>query len=215
MKVEDIRRVLIVGAGTMGQQISLQCAMHGYYVTLYDIAPEVLETATSQLKLYTTQFVTEGRLTQEEATDTLARITRTNDPKDAGVGADLLSESVPEHTKLKCEVFAQFNQLCPPHTIFTTNTSTLLSSKFAKVSGRPSQFAALHFHQLVWEANVVDIMPYSGTSQETMELLHAFAKRIGQIPIMLKKRSMKGIINAPKPKRPIKVPARYAPSGPN
>lgn len=196
MKIEDVRRVLIVGAGTMGQQIGLQCARHGYNVTLYDLAPDVLEAATMQIKAYADGFVTFGILTQEQVDATLARITTTNDPKEAAAEADLLSESVPEDPELKGKVFAQFNDLCPPHTIFTTNTSTLIPSMFAKETGRPAQFAALHFHAPMQGANVVDIMPHPGTSNETVELLEAFAKRIDQIAIVLKKESSSYVFNA-------------------
>ena len=66
----------------------------------------------------------------------------------------------------------------------------------AEATGRPAQFAALHFHQHVWDSNVVDIMPHSGTSRETVDLLHAFAKRIGQIPILVKKESPGYVFNA-------------------
>jgi len=187
MKIEDIRHVLVVGAGTMGRQISLQCAMHGYDVTLYDIAPEALEAATGQLKEYAAHLMAWGRLSQKEADAALKRITTTNNAREAAVQADLVSESVPEDPKLKCRVFARFNKLCPSRTIFTTNSSELLPSFMAEKTGRPDKFAALHFHQHVWEANVVDIMPHPGTSKKTVELLRAFAERIGQIPIMLKK----------------------------
>ena len=196
MKIEDVRRVLIVGAGTMGQQIGLQCAMHGYDVMLYDIAPEALETAAAQVRAYVEQLAAGGRLTQEQADAVLARIHTTDDPQEAAAEADLLSESVPEDPELKGQVFAQFNKLCPPHTIFTTNTSSLIPSMFAQVTGRPAQFAALHFHQYVWESNVVDVMPHSGTSKETVELLYAFAERIGQIPVLCKKESHGYVFNA-------------------
>lgn len=196
MKIEDVRCVLIVGAGTMGRQIGLQCAMHGYKVTLYDVVPDVLENAMAQLRAYAAQFVSEGRLTQEEAETMLVRITATSDPGDAATEADILSESVPEDPELKGAVFAQFNELCPPHTIFTTNTSMLLPSTFAKATGRLAQFAVLHFHPYVWESNVVDIMPLPRTSPQTMEMLYNFAKRIGQIPIVLKKRSIGYVFNA-------------------
>jgi 3-hydroxybutyryl-CoA dehydrogenase len=196
VKIEDVRRVLIVGAGTMGQQIGLQCAMHGYDVMLYDIAPEALETAAAQVRAYVEQLAAGGRLTQEQADAVLARIHTTDDPQEAAAEADLLSESVPEDPELKGQVFAQFNKLCPPHTIFTTNTSSLIPSMFAQVTGRPAQFAALHFHQYVWESNVVDVMPHLGTSKETVELLYAFAKRIGQIPILCKKESHGYVFNA-------------------
>lgn len=187
MRIDQIRRVLIVGAGTMGQQIGLQCAMHGYAVSFYDIAPKMLNVAVTKVEAYVAQLVDEGRLTPTEASTTLSRITTTGLPEEAADQADLISESVPEDLKLKGEVFAQFNELCPPRTISTTNTSTLLPSMFAEATGRPSQFAALHFHMDVWESNVVDIMPHPGTSEETVALLLDFAERIGQIPILLKK----------------------------
>jgi 3-hydroxybutyryl-CoA dehydrogenase len=196
MKIEDVRCVLIVGAGTMGQQIGLQCAMHGYEVIVYDIVPEALEVANTQIKAYAAQLVSQAHLTQNEADAALARISFTTNPRDAATRADLLSESVPEDPALKGKVFAQFNELCPPHTIFTTNTSTLIPSMFAEATGRPAQFAALHFHTYVWDSNVVDIMPHPGTSLETVELLYAFARRIGQIPIVLQKENYQYVFNA-------------------
>ncbi len=180
----------------MGQQIGLQCAMYGYDVVLYDIAPDMLETATARQKAILAGFAAEGHMTQEQAEATLARITTTSDPKEAASEADLLSESVPENPELKGKVFTQFNELCPPRTIFTTNTSTLIPSMFAEATGRPAQFAALHFHLDVWVSNVVDIMPHAGTSEETVELLYAFAKRIGQIPIICKKENYGYVFNA-------------------
>jgi len=195
MEIKKVRRVLIVGAGTMGRQISLQCAMHGYNVTLYDVSRKILKSALAQIKEYSNHLIAWGRLTQAEADATLARITATTHDKEAGADADLLSESVPEDAELKGRVFARFNELCPSHTIFTTNTSDLLPSLLAEKTGRPDKFAALHFHQHVWEANVVDIMPHPGTSQETMELIRAFAESIGQIPIVLKKEHPAYVLN--------------------
>jgi 3-hydroxybutyryl-CoA dehydrogenase len=97
---------------------------------------------------------------------------------------------------LKGRVFAQFNGLCPPRTIFTTNTSSFVPSMFAEASGRPAQFAAFHFHHVVWVSNVVDIMPHPGTATETVDLLHAFAQRIGQIPILCRKENHGYVFNA-------------------
>ncbi len=196
MELSDIRRVLIVGAGTMGQQIGLQCAMHGYTVTLYDVAPAALETAQSRVKQYAAHLTAQGRLTPAEAEGALARISATTEAQAAAAEADLLSESVPEDPELKGRVLAQFNALCPPRTIFTTNTSSLLPSMFAQAAGRPAQVAALHFHQLVWDSNVVDIMPHAGTSPEIVELLQAFARSIGQIPIVLHKENYGYVFNA-------------------
>ena len=187
MKIGDIRCILVIGAGTMGQEIGLQCAMCGYDVVLYDISSSKLETAMTKVKTYADQFAIEQRLTREEVDATLARIVTSIDPCKAAATADLVSESIPENLKLKRKVFAQFNKLCLPHTIFTTNSSTLVPSMLAKATGRPAQFAAFHFHLHVWDNNVVDIMTHPGTDEETVVLLKSFARRIGQIPIFLKK----------------------------
>ena len=162
----DIRCVLIVGAGTMGQQIGLQCAMHGYEVIVYDIAPDALETARAQIEAYAAQLVAQTRLPPADSTAALARIRYTANPADAAQ-ADLVSESVPEDPALKAKVFAQLNQICPSHTIFTTNSSSLVPSMFAAATGRPAQFAALHFHSLVWDSNVVDILSLIHISEPT------------------------------------------------
>ena len=164
MKVDDIRRVLIIGAGTMGQEIGLQCAMYGYDVTLYDIKPEMLKMALARQKGYLDEIVRGGYMNDEQVDATLARITTTTDPAKAAAEADLVSESVPENPELKGKVFAQFNPLCPPRTIFTTNTSSLIPSMYAEATGRPDRFAAFHFHLDVWVSNVVDVMPHPGTA---------------------------------------------------
>jgi 3-hydroxybutyryl-CoA dehydrogenase len=97
---------------------------------------------------------------------------------------------------LKGRVFAELNTLCPPHTIFTTNTSTLLPSMFAAASGRPERLAALHFHLPVWDANVADVMAHPGTAPDVIDTLVAFARRVGQIPIVAGRESSGYVFNA-------------------
>ena len=185
MNIDDIRHVLVVGTGTMGQKIALQCARYGYEVIAYDGFAKSLENAQERIPAYAADLVSQGLMTADEVEAILARITYTLNPE-AGAQADLLSESVIEDPELKGKVFAQFNRICPPHTLFTTNTSTLLPSMFAAATGRPDRFAALHFYG-VWIKNLADIMPHPGTSPETLSLLVAFARRIGQVPTVMKK----------------------------
>jgi 3-hydroxybutyryl-CoA dehydrogenase len=196
MQLDDIRRILVVGAGTMGHQIALQCATHGYDVTLYDLNQPILNGARAQITSHLADMVSAGQLTEEQATQILARIATTTDAAAAGATADLLSESVPEDPELKARVLAQFNGLCPQQTIFTTNTSFLIPSMFADATGRPTQFAALHFHLPVRIANIVDVMPHPGTAPEVVDLLQAFAQRIGQVPIRYKQETHGYIFNA-------------------
>ncbi len=195
MKIDDIRQVLIIGSGTMGQQIGFQCALSGYDVALYDMEQGILDNAMDRINRLANSFVSDGRLTKEAAEEVMEKIRTTIDAEDAGKKADFVSESVPEDPELKGRVFAQFNKICPAHTIFTTNTSSLIPSMFAEATGRPGRFAAFHFHDVRFN-NIVDIMPHPGTSHETLELIKAFADRIGQVAIVLQKENFGYVFNA-------------------
>ena len=168
MKIDDIKRVLILGAGTMGQQIGLQCAMYGYDVVYYDLTQEILDKALKRVAKLGSWYVSIGRLTEEKLQHALARISATPDPAKAAQDVDFISESVPEDPELKGKIFAQFNKLCPERTIFTTNTSMLVPSMFAEATGRPEKLVALHFHDLR-STNVVDVMPHPGTAPEVTQ----------------------------------------------
>lgn len=195
MRIESVKRVLVVGSGTMGQQIGLQCALHGYDVVFYDVDPNALTAAENRISGYLADRVEEGHFDNAAATAAKNRLIFEPNAAIAAQNVDLLSESVPEDPVLKGKVFAQFNNLCPPRTIFTTNTSTLIPSMFAEMTGRPQLFAALHFHLPVWSSNVVDIMPHNGTSPETLVLLKLFAQRIGQMPIVLEQENHGYVFN--------------------
>ncbi len=194
MKVDDIRKILVVGTGTMGQKIALQCARFGYEVIAYDPISKSLENARVKIPDLAAGLVAKQKMTPEASEAALSRIRYTSRPED-GADADLLSESVLEDPDLKGKVFAQFNQVCQPKTIFTTNSSTLLPSMYAEATGRPAQFAALHFYG-VFDRNLVDVMPHPGTSPEILELLAAFAKRIKQVPVVFKREYAGYVSNA-------------------
>jgi 3-hydroxybutyryl-CoA dehydrogenase len=182
MKVEDIHRVLILGAGTMGQQIGLECAMHGYDVVYYDLTQEILDKALRRIAKLGSWYASIGRITEEKLQQALARISATPDPAKAARDVDFVSESIPEDPELKGRVLGQFHKLCAGRTIFTTNTSTLVPSMFAEATGRPQKLAALHFHDLRTN-NIVDVMPHPGTAPEVVDLVCDFAESLGQIVI--------------------------------
>jgi 3-hydroxybutyryl-CoA dehydrogenase len=196
MRIEDVHRVLVIGSGTMGLQIGLQAATHGYEVVVYETDPAAREAAPRRLRGYAEEQLAASVIDARELERSLSRVTVTGDPTSAGADTDLVIECVPEDPALKGQVFGQFNELCPPHAVFATNTSTLLPSMFAEATGRPDRFAALHFHIPVWSANVADVMPHPGTSEETTELLVDFARRIGQTPIRMRRESIGYVFNA-------------------
>lgn len=184
MNTEQINHVLVVGAGTMGRQIAWQCATHGLDVTLTDADPAALQQAAKAVERFAAGAAGAGAMSEADARAALGRLRVAAEPDYATVG--LVSESVYEDPTVKGQVFARLDALCPPETIFTTNTSTLLPSMFAAATGRPDRFCALHFHLPVWTANVADVMGHGDTSAETLATVAAFARRIGQIPIILR-----------------------------
>lgn len=194
--MEPICKVLIVGAGTMGLQIGLQCAAHGCTVVVHDAQPEALATGPARLKAYADEIAAAGGWSPDRIAGGLSRMTFTGDLVAAARDVDLVSESVPEDPKLKGEVFGRLHRLCPAHTIFTTNTSTLLPSQFARASGRPERLLAFHFHTPVWACTVADVMAHAGTATELIDMLRAFAVRIGQTPIVLARESNGYVFNA-------------------
>jgi 3-hydroxybutyryl-CoA dehydrogenase len=193
---EKIDQVAIVGAGTMGQQIAFQCAGHGIGVVLYDISAAALEGARARIGGYADGLVADGVIAEQVRDAALAKIVITAEASLAAADADLLCEAVPEDPGLKGRVLAEFDALCPPRTIFATNTSTLLPSQFAQATGRPDRLVALHFHIPVWVTNLADVMPHEGTRPEVVRSVVSFAREIGQVPIELRREHSGYIFNA-------------------
>ena len=195
MKIDEVKRILTIGAGTMGHQIGFLCALHGYDVVVYDVEKESLAVARDRVARLAGRFVKKGRLAAETKAAVLDRITYTDDAPSAAIDIDIVSESVPEDPALKGSIFSTFNRLCPERTVFTTNTSSLVPSMFADATGRPDRFLAFHFHDILL-TDVVDVMPHPGTSAESVALIRAFAERLNQTVIVLERENFGYVFNA-------------------
>ena len=195
MNIEDIRNILILGAGTLGSRIALQAALSGYHVVVYDINERSFTVARKVHHAILKYLETNGKINGQEADQALARIRYTTDPEDAAKDADLVSESVYEDLKVKKEVWTKFGQLCPAKTVFTTNTSYMLPSWFAAETGRPERFCAFHFHD-VFQAVIVDVMPHEGTEPWVVDLLMDLGRKFKQEPVFVQKENPGYITNA-------------------
>ena len=194
MKLADIKNILVAGAGTMGQQTALLAALNGYSVVMYDISDELLAQGMERIRKNGDRMVRKKLCTEEECSLALSRITSSSDIKAASQDADLVMESIPEDPELKGQLFAEINRHCKPHTIFTTNTSSLLPSMFSEKTGRQDKLCALHFHDVAI-SKIVDVMPHPGTSSQTTDLVREFAESMGQIPIVLTKENNGYVFN--------------------
>lgn len=191
---EDIKQILIIGAGTMGLRIGLQSAWSGFDTIIHDIDPASFDAAQKVQGRIIRHLIEQGLMDATVAENTRARIRFTTNLAEAAAHADLVSESVVEDLEIKRSVWRQLADLCPAHTIFTTNTSYLLPSQMAEDSGRPANFCAFHFHD-VFHANVVDIMPHAGTDPQVCTLLMELGTRLRQTPVFVKREAPGYVFN--------------------
>jgi 3-hydroxybutyryl-CoA dehydrogenase len=189
-----ISKIGIIGAGNLGTRIALQAAISGYKVNIYDIHEKSLSSSLSTMKKLLAHLTRTQQITEEKGTQALERISFSQNLKESLQNVDLISESVIEDLEIKTKVWKEIGDLASAHTIFTTNTSYLLPSQLAEVSGRPEKFCAFHFHD-VFHSRVVDIMPHSGTSPQVVTLLEDLGRKLNQVPILIKKENSGYIFN--------------------
>jgi 3-hydroxybutyryl-CoA dehydrogenase len=195
LTLSDIHRIAIIGSGTLGLRVGLQCALSGFDTTLYDVNAAALTQARQTQQRILRGLIKHGRVTEQEAKAAIDRIAWTTDPTVAAKDADFVNESVTEDEALKKKVWADFGPRCPERAVLTTNTSYLLPSMFAQASGRPERFCAFHFHD-VFTANVVDIMPHPGTEEGVVDFLKQLGVALKQTPIVLQRESPGYVFNA-------------------
>ena len=195
LAIDDIHRVAIIGSGTLGLRVGLQCAISGFATTIYDVHEPALDKARRTQDRILKNLLDKQIVTTTEAEAIPSRIAWTTDPDEAAREADFVSESVTEDVDLKKKVWSDFGPRCPERAVLTTNTSYLLPSMFAVESGRPERFCAFHFHD-VFMANVVDIMPHSGTEAWMTDFLYDLGIKLHQTPIVVKRESPGYVFNA-------------------
>ncbi|MCC5920154.1 MAG: 3-hydroxyacyl-CoA dehydrogenase [Cyclobacteriaceae bacterium] len=184
--MQEIKNFLVVGAGTLGSRVALQAAISGYQVTVYDVTEKALEASKKTMDKITSQLIKSGQLDERSSSQVNQNLFFTLDLDEACKHADFINESVTEDVEIKKKVWKQLGEKCPEHTLFTTNTSYMLPSWFAEVSGRPAKFCAFHFHD-VFYSRVVDVMPHEGTDPAFCDLLMEVGRKLNQVPVYIKK----------------------------
>ncbi len=192
----DIKNVMIAGGGTLGSQIAWQTAFHGFEVTVYDAFEKGLETSKTLHKQYADLFINTRGASHEDIYNTLTRLNYTTNLEQAVKDADLVSESIPEVVNIKKSFYNELGKVAPNKTIFTTNSSTTLPSQYAKETGRPEKFLALHFANGIWDANVGEIMGHPGTDPKIYDRVAKFAEEIGMVPVHIKKEQNGYVLNS-------------------
>lgn len=176
----DVKKIAVIGAGTMGRGIAHVAAVGGFDVSLQDIAEEQLKRALETIEANLKKAVERGKLTEDGAEAALARISVTTDMEEAAQDADLVIEAVFEIMELKIDVFRRLDEICPPHTVLATNTSTMSPTEIGAATGRPEKCIAMHFFNPVHKMKLVEIVRGLDTSDETYEIVRQVAARMGK-----------------------------------
>jgi 3-hydroxybutyryl-CoA dehydrogenase len=182
-----VNKICILGVGNIGYQIAQLAAQHGYEVTLRDIEEKFVQDGAQKIKDGLKRFfVDKGKMTQEEADAAFARMTFTTDLKKATKDADLVIESVPEDMALKQQVFKELDEICPPHTILTTNSSALAVTEISVLAKRKDKVAGMHFSNPPSVLNLLEIRYCLDTSKETINTIKEVGTKLDQDMVVVK-----------------------------
>lgn len=184
---ESLRHVLVIGAGSMGSQIAMVCALAGFDVTMTDLEQSALDRATEQLRGRLDRSVAKGRRTAEETDAAFARLATGTDMTTPAAHADLVIEAAVEDLDVKRELFATLDAVCPAHTILASNSSSFVPSSMASATGRPDRFCNIHFFNPALVMAAVEVVRAPATSDATAETATAFVESIGKTPVVLEK----------------------------
>jgi 3-hydroxybutyryl-CoA dehydrogenase len=182
----DIRKVAVLGAGTMGNGIAQVCAQVGIDVSMRDVDDAALAKGTGAIDKSLAKLVEKGALSAADRDAARARIVVTKDLKEAITDADLVVEAIPERMDLKIETFTTLGKFSAPHAILATNTSSLSVTEIAAASGHAGRVIGLHFFNPVPIMKLLEIVRGLGTSGETVERALAFSAQIGKDPIVVR-----------------------------
>ena len=196
MKLEDVKKIAVIGSGAMGHGIAQVCAVAGMSVVIKDIKQEFLDNAVAKVKESLAFLVGKGKITQDLMDNVLNNLlTTTLDTKEAVGDAQVVIEAVPEILDLKKSVFKEISELAPPDAILATNTSTMSISEIGSVVTNQERFVGMHFFNPVNRMKLVEVIYGNKTTDDTADLLVAVSEKVGKKPIKVMKDSPGFIVN--------------------
>lgn len=174
-----LKKVIVYGAGTMGNGIAQVCAASGFDVIIVDIAKEFVDKGINTIRKNLDKLVQKEKITQDRANEILGRIKTSVERK---YDADIVIEAVIEDANTKKELFADLDKNCSPHTILASNTSSIPITDIASATNRPDKVIGMHFMNPVPLMAGIEIIRGKGTSDETYKFVDQMAKDLGKIP---------------------------------
>ena len=181
-----MRKVIVIGGGTMGLDIAQVFARSGYEVVVRDINDAIIQASQSRLIKGLDKLVAKGKMDEAAKADLLGRMSFTTDLNQAA-NADLVVEAALEDLELKKSIFAELDAICKPETILASNTSSISITAIASATKRPEKFIGMHFFNPATVMKLVEVIRGAHTSDETCAVITELARAIGKEPVEVKR----------------------------
>lgn len=182
----NVRKILVVGAGTMGHGIAQSFATEGYEVSLFSRTVQTLDRAKALIESSLDTFAQEGVVDRNQISAIIERIKMTQSLEEVASDADIAFETVVENEVEKKDIFAKLDALCPPKTLLASNTTALNIFDFVKTS-RPDKVLIAHWYTPPQLIPLVDVVKGPQTSEESIQVMVQLLKKIGKVPLVLRK----------------------------
>lgn len=177
-----MKKVSVIGAGTMGNGIAHVFAMNGYETNIVDISQPALDKAIATITKNLERMVSKGSITAEAQAATLANLS-THTSMDACKDSDLVVEAATENVDIKLKIFKQLDELCKPETILASNTSSISITKIGAATKRPDKVIGMHFMNPVPVMKLVEVIKGYATSQEVLDITMETSRKLGKVPV--------------------------------
>lgn len=182
----EVKKVTVVGAGTMGSGIAHVLSQNGYYVNLIDISKNVLERAINVIRQNMDRQIKKGLMTEEGKEQAIARINPLTSLESGAKEADFVIEAATENIKIKKDIFKSLDLVCKPEAILATNTSSISITEIASATNRPDKVIGMHFFNPVPVMKLVEIIRGHDTSDETFRVTKELAEKLGKTTVEVK-----------------------------
>ena len=184
-----VKKVVVLGAGTMGAGIALVAAQAGFEVILRDVSETLVQKGLKTIEKILNKAVEKGKMSDENKSGILGKLKGVYDANQIAEelkDTDLIIEAILENMAIKKSVYKELDALCPEKTIFASNTSALSISELATATNRPQNVIGMHFFNPANVMKLVEVIAGAATSKETVELVNNFVKDIGKVPVQVK-----------------------------
>jgi 3-hydroxybutyryl-CoA dehydrogenase len=182
MQLDEIKKIGVVGGGTMGNGIAHVCAQSGYDVILVDTTAELIERAIKTIAANLDRMVKKEKITEQSKNETLGRIKTSTNLNDAG-NAQVVVEAIYENLEAKLKIFKQLDEFCPPNVILASNTSSLPITRMAATTRRADRVIGMHFMNPVPMMQLVELIRGIATSDDTFKVIKELCVRLGKTPV--------------------------------